>query len=99
MKKSLSSIVMLSAAISSMAAVGITSPSGLLSLEVDVDSKGIPTYSLDYKGKQIISPSKLGLNADETKFTEGFTIVGTDTCTVDRTWQPVWGEYLSLIHI
>lgn len=93
MKKSLSSIVMLSAAISSMAAVGITSPSGLLSLEVDVDSKGIPTYSLDYKGKQIISPSKLGLNADETKFTEGFTIVGTDTCTVDRTWQPVWGEY------
>lgn len=93
MKKSLSSIVMLSAAISSMAAVGITSPSGLLSLEVDVDSKGIPTYSLDYKGKQIISPSKLGLNADETKFTEGFTIVGTDTCSVDRTWQPVWGEY------
>ncbi len=93
MKKSLSSIVMLSAAISSMAAVGITSPSGLLSLEVDVDSKGIPTYSLDYKGKQIITPSKLGLNADETKFTEGFTIVGTDTCTVDRTWQPVWGEY------
>lgn len=30
---------------------------------------------------------------DEAAFTGGFTITGTDTCTVDRTWQPVWGEY------
>lgn len=87
---------MLMGAISAMASVGITSPSGLLRIDVDVDSAGTPVYSLDYKGKQIISPSKLGLNADETKFTDGFTIIGTDTCTVDRSWQPVWGEYSNI---
>ncbi len=87
---------MLMEAISAMASVGITSPSGLLRIDVDVDSAGTPVYSLDYKGKQIISPSKLGLNADETKFTDGFTIIGTDTCTVDRSWQPVWGEYSNI---
>ena len=87
---------MLMEAIYAMASVGITSPSGLLRIDVDVDSAGTPVYSLDYKGKQIISPSKLGLNADEIKFTDGFTIIGTDTCTVDRSWQPVWGEYSNI---
>lgn len=96
MKKTLSSVVMLTAAISAMASVGITSPSGLLRIDVDVDSAGTPVYSLDYKGKQIIAPSKLGLKADETAFTDGFTIIGTDTCTIDRSWQPVWGEYSNI---
>ncbi len=76
-----------------MSAVSITSPSGDLLLEVDVDSSGHPLYSLEYKGKTVINPSKLGLRADETAFTDGFTIAGIDTVTVDRTWQPVWGEY------
>lgn len=75
------------------AAVGIVSPSGSLSLNVDVNEEGIPCYSLDYKGKRIIDRSRLGLRADETSFLDGFSIAGTDTVTVDRTWQPVWGEY------
>ncbi len=83
----------LAAAISASAAVGVTSPSGQLALSVDVDDAGTPFYSLDYKGKAIVLPSKLGLKADETAFTDGFTIVGVDTVTVDRDWQPVWGEY------
>lgn len=76
-----------------MAAVGITSPNGALRLNVDVNSLGAPVYSLAYKDKMIIKPSHLGLRADETAFTDGFRIVATDTLTVDRTWQPVWGEY------
>lgn len=76
-----------------MTAVGIKSPSGELSLDVDVDSSGVPVYSLDYKGKSILKPSRLGLKADETTFTDDFRIIGIDTVTVDRTWQPVWGEY------
>ena len=76
-----------------MAAVNITSPGGALNLNVDVDSKGTPVYSLDYKGKQIIADSRLGIKADETAFTDGFRIEGIDTVTVDRSWEPVWGEY------
>lgn len=92
MMKILMSLIMSTAALTG-AAVDISSPNGALRLNVDVDSAGTPVYSLDYKGKQLVAPGKLGLKADETAFTEGFRIVGVDTVTVDRTWEPVWGEY------
>ena len=90
--KYLISLTMLAGAMN-MVAAGITSPSGNLRLDVDVDAAGVPVYTLDYKGKNIIAPSRLGLKADETAFADGFRIIGIDTVTVDRTWQPVWGEY------
>ncbi|MDE5796185.1 MAG: glycoside hydrolase family 97 N-terminal domain-containing protein, partial [Muribaculaceae bacterium] len=90
--KHLISLAMLTGAMN-MAAVGITSPSGDLRLDVDVDASGVPIYTLEYKGKTIVAPSRLGLKADETAFTDGFRIADIDTVTVDRTWQPVWGEY------
>lgn len=74
-------------------AADITSPDGNLKLTVDLDQQGAPFYSLDYKGKQLVEKSRLGLTADETKFNDGFRIESIDTVTVDRTWQPVWGEY------
>lgn len=76
-----------------VAAVSLSSPSGDLRLSVDLNERGAPVYSLDYKGKTIVEPSLLGLKADETSFADGFTIAGVDTLTVDRTWEPVWGEY------
>ena len=81
------------AAVISMAAASITSPSGDIRVDVTTDAGGKPVYSVFYKGKQVLAPGHLGIVADETKFTDGFTITGTDTLTVDRTWQPVWGEY------
>ena len=92
MKKLLIPLFLLTGAME-MAAAGITSPDGCLRLDVDVDSAGRPLYSLEYKNRTIVKPSLLGLRADETAFTSGFRIAGTDTVTVDRTWQPVWGEY------
>lgn len=71
----------------------ITSPNGKLALDVFVDKEGRPFYSLDYKGKQLIKPSALGLVADETLFDKGFRVVKTDTLSVKRSWNPVWGEY------
>ncbi|MBD5386358.1 glycoside hydrolase family 97 protein [bacterium] len=93
--KLLISSIMLTGALQ-MAAVGITSPSGNLQLNVDVDAEGHPFYSLSYKGKEIVEPSKLGIRADETVFADGFSIVGVDTVTVDRSWEPVWGEYSTI---
>ena len=86
---------MLTAAFSA-AAVGISSPSGELTLNVDVDAQGRPFYSLDYKGTQVITPSLLGLTSDETDYTRGFSIANVDTVTVDRSWEPVWGEYATV---
>lgn len=90
--KLLTTIAMLAAAMTA-AAAGITSPSGDLKLEVNVDGAGRPFYSLDYKGRALVRPSLLGLVADETRFADGFRITSADTVTVDRSWQPVWGEF------
>lgn len=77
----------------SASAIGITSPKGDLRLDFELDSSGAPFYSVDYKGKTLIEDSRLGLVADEARFVDGFHIVSSDTENVDRTWQPVWGEY------
>ena len=77
----------------SAGAADIYSPGGELKLNVDVDAAGQPVYSLIYKGKELVSPSRLGIQADETKFSDGFRIEQVDTVTVDRSWEPVWGEY------
>lgn len=71
----------------------VSSPSGLLKVVVDVDQTGVPYYTLDYKGQQLVSKSRLGLVAGEAAFDKGFNITGVDSMTVDRTWEPVWGEY------
>lgn len=91
MKLLLTSILF--AASMQVAAMSLTSPSGAFILNVDVDAQGHPYYTLDYKGKKIVEPSKLGIRADETVFADGFAIASIDTLTVDRTWEPVWGEY------
>lgn len=96
MKKILILFYMFAAVAMEMAAVSITSPDGNLLLDVTVDSAGTPIYTLDYKGKPIIENSRLGLKANEASFTDGFRILGTDTTTVDRYWQPVWGEYANV---
>lgn len=92
MKKSLITLLMLTNLMPALA-VSITSPDGNLVLYVDVNDKGVPMYALYYKEKPAITDSRLGLQSDQTSFTDGFRIVGTDTVTIDRTWEPVWGEY------
>lgn len=77
-------------------AVDINSPSGDLRLSVDVDGVGRLFYTLEYKGETLVEKSRLGIKSDETDFTEGFTIAGMDTTSVDRSWTPVWGEYESV---
>ncbi len=80
-----------------MNAESISSPDGNLVLNVDVTATGEPEYSLTFKDKEVIKPSKLGFvlkNAENLQ--SGFTITGVDTLTVDETWQPVWGEESSI---
>lgn len=85
--------LLLLAGTASAFAANITSPSGDIALTVDVDATGTPVYSVDYKGKKLVAQSRLGIISDETDFSKGFSLVGVDTVTVDRSWQPVWGEY------
>lgn len=72
------------------------SPSGNLTLTVDVNDEGTPYYSLSYKEVPVIETSVLGINGKEAQFLKDFIIDSSETATVDQTWQPVWGEYANV---
>ena len=79
-----------------------SSPNGNIELAFQVARGGIPTYSITYKGKEVVKPSRLGLalakdkhaskKFNETDLLDGFTIGNVQTSTFDETWEPVWGE-------
>lgn len=74
------------------AAVEVTSPDGNIKVTVDVPG-GVPTYSMTFGDKNVVKPSKLGIElVDDTDLTDGFEITGIKTLPFDETWQPVWGE-------
>lgn len=50
----------------------LKSPNGNLTLNFSLQGNGIPTYSLTYKGKDIIKPSKLGFELKEQKTVNDF---------------------------
>ncbi len=71
----------------------ISSPDKDIELTFALTDEGEPTYSLTYKGKDVIKTSKLGLELkDSPNLMDGFSITDTETSTFDETWKPVWGE-------
>lgn len=78
-------------------AQSLTSPNGHFKFNFSVNSQGEPVYELSYKGKQVIKPSKLGLELkNDPGLMKGFSIADTKTSTFDETWKPVWGEVQSI---
>ncbi|ANE49921.1 glycoside hydrolase family 97 protein [Flavisolibacter tropicus] len=71
----------------------LQSPDKQLTLTFSLQDGGVPAYALTYKGKDVIRPSKLGLELkSDTSLTKGFRVQDTKTTSFDETWQPVWGE-------
>ncbi|MBP3757612.1 MAG: glycoside hydrolase family 97 protein [Prevotella sp.] len=70
----------------------VASPNGHVKVSFSLQGT-VPTYQVTYKGREVIRPSRLGLelvNADN--LLDGFTVVAEKKSTFDETWQPVWGE-------
>jgi hypothetical protein len=72
----------------------LKSPDKKFSLEFNLLEEGMPSYSLSYKDKEVIKPSKLGLELknDNQSLLNNFDIIDSSTRTFDETWTPVWGE-------
>lgn len=81
-------------AVGAIFAQTLHSPDGNLKLDFRLNTDGIPVYTLQYKGKEVIKESKMGftLRPDFT-FNNQFTITGTHFDESDTTWQPVLGQY------
>ena len=84
----------------------VLSPNGTVAVSFKLADGGVPTYEMTYKHKEVIKPSRLGLELakdkhaskgmDETDLMNGFTEEGHQESTFDETWHPVWGESSSI---
>jgi hypothetical protein len=71
----------------------LSSPDKNLSLKFSLQAGGVPTYTLTYKGKDVIKPSKMGLQLkNDTSLINNFKVTDSKATTFDETWKPVWGE-------
>ncbi|QEE48456.1 glycoside hydrolase family 97 protein [Flavobacterium alkalisoli] len=94
MKKVIFALCFCLAAIAGVHAQELKSPNGNFTLKFSLEKDGTPSYSLTYKGKDVIKPSKLGfeLKKDEKSLLNDFTVTNTKTSAFDENWTPVWGE-------
>ena len=77
-------------------AAEMTSPNGDIKVDFQLVNS-VPTYSVSFRGKTIVKPSKLGYElARGENLLDGFTLVGDETSAFDETWKPVWGENSSI---
>lgn len=76
----------------------LKSPDGKFTMEFELQKDGSPSYNLQYKGKTVIKPSKLGLELknDKKSLLNDFTLADSKTSSFDETWKPVWGEVASI---
>jgi hypothetical protein len=75
----------------------LTSPDHTLSLTFRLSDNGVPTYTLSYKDRAVIKPSRLGFDlAGDESLNSGFIPVGTKQATFNETWKPVWGDVSSI---
>jgi alpha-glucosidase len=71
----------------------LASPDGRLTVRVQLDSEGQPSYWIMSGNKLLVADSRLGFSLKDGKpLTTGFRVVDTRQSKHDETWQPVYGE-------
>jgi alpha-glucosidase len=75
------------------APVQIASPGKVLSVQIDTDPDGRPSYRVLRNGKPVIASSRLGfILADAPKFERNLVLGTPTTRSFDETWEQPWGE-------
>jgi hypothetical protein len=93
MRKTLLVAVLILHGVFFLQAQEISSPDKNLTLKFELKDNGVPTYQLNYKQREVIKSSKLGLETkDVPSFLDGFTVTKSEQNTFDESWNPVWGE-------
>lgn len=78
--------------IASASAETVTSPSGKVSVNVDLNAAGVPQYSVTYANTPVVNTSNLGLQFSNIDATSGFKQLGISRSEHRGKWAPVWGE-------
>ena len=71
----------------------LSSPDGRFEMELKLNPKGTPVYTLVFEDKTVIAPSELGMILKEgPDLMTSFQIRDIEKSSYDNTWEPVWGE-------
>ncbi|MCD8291917.1 MAG: glycoside hydrolase family 97 protein [Prevotella sp.] len=62
----------------------VSGPDGLLQVSLTCPEEGKISYALSYNGKQLLESSPLGLNTTAGDFTQGLTLTGQASRTIDE---------------
>ena len=75
----------------------VQSPSKDITLNVALNDTGEPFYSVFYKGKEVIKPSKLGIQLKSgIRLSRDFKVIDSKQNSIDENWTPVLGEQASI---
>ena len=81
----------------SIQAQSVSSPSKNIILDFKLSLDGKPTYSVNYKTKNIIKESTLGILLKDAKpLYDGFTIQNQEVKSVNEPWNPILGEQTTI---
>jgi alpha-glucosidase len=80
-----------------MSEISLASPDGLLAVRFAIKDKeeerGVPVYSIDYKGTPLILESCLGLELEQMPpLLSGFEVVRHSITGHNGEWRPIYGE-------
>ena len=71
----------------------IQSPNEKISLFFELNEKGVPQYSVQLNGKDVIKKSSLGFDfLDQPDMKDGFVIKGFEEMMMNENWEMPWGE-------
>jgi glucan 1,4-alpha-glucosidase len=90
-------ILLLSVTYAYGTAQSVHSPSNAIVLDFKLAQKGMPTYSVSYKNKPVISQSYLGIKVKEgADLASHFEMDNVKNATFNESWKPVLGEQSSI---
>ncbi|HEX4877353.1 MAG TPA: glycoside hydrolase family 97 protein [Chitinophagaceae bacterium] len=73
--------------------ISVQSPDGKIHLSLMHKNNGELSYTIHYKGRNVILPSSLGFRLKKPEvLLAKFDLIAIDSSLVDETWKPVWGE-------
>lgn len=77
----------------SLPAYDLHSPDGRVTAHVAIEAGGRPTLSVDYRGKRLLAPGRLGLElAGELPLDAGLRVISERERSSDTTWRSLAGK-------
>lgn len=65
----------------------IKSPDGKILVFLELKDQGKPYYRVNYQGKEVVTPSVLGLKTNIGDFTQGLALKGVESREVAETYE------------